>query len=75
MPLALAAVCYFATLQGWAKEWALGCVNSPPAAGGSDEAGFTQPRAHFFAQPCIYFRVTNFTPVFSASGGFTNGNG
>ena len=22
-------------VQRWAKEWALGCVNSPPAAGGS----------------------------------------
>ena len=22
-------------LQRWAKEWALGCVNSPPAAGGN----------------------------------------
>ena len=27
-------------LQGCAKEWALGCVNSPPADGGSQEAGF-----------------------------------
>ena len=42
-----------ARIQRWAKEWALGCVNSPPAAGGSQEAGFTQPRAHSFAQPCI----------------------
>ena len=41
-----------ACLQRWAKEWALGCVNSPPAARGSQEAGFTQPRAHSFAQPC-----------------------
>ena len=40
-------------LQGWAKEWALGCVNPaswlPPAAGGE----FTQPRAHSFAHLCI----------------------
>ena len=32
-------------LQRWAKEWALGCANSPQAAGGSQKAGFTQPRA------------------------------
>ena len=37
---------------GWAKEWCLGCVNSRPAARGSQEAGFTQPRDHSFAQPC-----------------------
>ena len=41
-------------IQNWAKEWALGFVNSPPAAGGSQEAGFPQPRAHSFAQPCIW---------------------
>ena len=35
------------------KEWALGYVNSPPAAGGSQEAGFMQPKAHSFAQSCI----------------------
>ena len=37
-------------VQGWAKEWALGCVNSPPPAA---RGGFTQPRAHYFAQSCI----------------------
>ena len=37
-------------VQGWAKEWSLGCVYSPPAAKGSQEAGFTQPRDHCFAQ-------------------------
>ena len=36
-------------LQGWAKEWSLGCVNSRPAATGSREAGFTQPRDRSFA--------------------------
>ena len=31
----------------------VGCVNSPPpAARGSQEAGFTQPRAHLLADPC-----------------------
>ena len=39
-------------VQRWVKEWALGCMNSPHAAGGSQEAGFTQPRPHHFAQPC-----------------------
>ena len=29
------------TLQGWVKEWSLGCVNSPPAAGLSQGAGYT----------------------------------
>ena len=43
---------YLRYLQGWAKEWALGCVNSPPLARESQEAGVTQPRAHSFAQPC-----------------------
>ena len=33
-------------------RWSLGCVNSLPAARGSQEAGFTQPRVHSFAQPC-----------------------
>ena len=33
-------------LQGSAKRWALGCVNSHPAARGSQEAGFTQPRVN-----------------------------
>ena len=39
-------------VQGWAKEWSLGCVNSRPAARGSREARFTQPRDHSSAQPC-----------------------
>ena len=39
-------------IQDWAKEYALGCVNTPSAARGSKEEGFTQPRDHFFAQPC-----------------------
>ena len=39
-------------VQSWAKERALGCVNSQPAARGSQEAAFTQPRAHSFAHPC-----------------------
>ena len=28
-------------------------MNSPPAAGGSQEAGFTQLRAHVLADPCM----------------------
>ena len=40
-------------LQSWAKERALGCVNSPSIlARGSLEAGFTQPRAQPFDQLC-----------------------
>ena len=41
--------------QGSAKRRALGCVNSPPAARGSQEAGFTQPRTHLIADPCNDF--------------------
>ena len=39
-------------LQGWAKEWALGCG---PAARvqRESEVGFTQPRAYSFSQPCM----------------------
>ena len=39
-------------VQDWAKEWFIGCVTSRPAARGIQEAGFTQPRAHFLADPC-----------------------
>ena len=31
------------------KEGSQGCVNSRPAARGSQDAGFTQPREHFLA--------------------------
>ena len=41
-------------LQGWVKEWSLGCVNSPSAARTSQEAGFTQLKAHLLADPCTY---------------------
>ena len=47
-------VCKHKLIQGWAKEWALGCVNPaswlPPAAGGE----FTQPRTHSFAHLCSW---------------------
>ena len=33
-------------VQSWAVSWSLGCVNSCPAAIGSQDAGITQPRAH-----------------------------
>ena len=33
-------------------RWALGCVISRPAARGSKEAGFMQPRAHLIAHLC-----------------------
>ena len=33
------------------------CVNSPPTARGSREAGFTQPRDHLLADPCSEFAV------------------
>ena len=37
-----------------AIRWALGCVISRPAARGSKEAGFTQPRAHLIAHLCKF---------------------
>ena len=43
------------TVQGSAQEWSLGCVNSQPVARGSREAGFTQPRDHYLAWPCVYY--------------------
>ena len=41
-------------IQNWAIRLALGCVNLRPAARGSQEVGFTQPRAHLSAHLCIY---------------------
>ena len=44
-------------LQGSAKRWALGCVNSAswlPLAAGWGE--FTQPRAHLLADPCPFVK-------------------
>ena len=41
-------------IQGSVKRFALGCVNSPPSARGSQESGFTQPKAHLLADPCTY---------------------
>ena len=40
-------------VQGSAKRWSLGCVNLPPAARGTQEAGFTQPRAGLLADPMV----------------------
>ena len=40
-------------VQGSAKRWSLGCVNSRMAARASQETGFTQPRAHLIADVCI----------------------
>ena len=44
----------FHEIQGSAKRWALGCVNTLPAARQSQEAGITQPRVHLLADPCTY---------------------
>ena len=63
-PLAAATVAapapssqYHAQVQGSAKRWALGCVNLRPVARGSQEAGFTQPRAHLIASPSLYLKA------------------
>ena len=37
------------THQSWAIRWALGCVNSDPAAIRSPEMGFPQPRTHLIS--------------------------
>ena len=46
------STCYSVpSIQGSTKRWALGCMNSPPVqtSRGSQEAGFTHPRAHFYS--------------------------
>ena len=51
--------CWKLIIQGWAKEWSLGCVNSPPATRGSQKARFTQHRIHTYIQPIpVDHRVT-----------------
>ena len=54
-------------VQGWAKEWALGCVKPaswlPPAAGGE----FTQPRAHSFAHLCTRRSTPSLTTCLPSS--------
>ena len=42
---------FLSDIQGWAKEWSLGCMNSRPVAGENQEAGFTQPRDHSLPSP------------------------
>ena len=39
-------------VQSSAIRLALGCVNSSPPARESQDAGFTQPRAHLIAELC-----------------------
>ena len=51
----MAAECRRAEAQSWAKEGALGCMNSPPVARWSQEAEFTQPMAISFVQPCVSY--------------------
>ena len=50
-------------ILGSAKRCALGCLNSPLAARGIDEAGFTQPRNHILADPCT-LETINKVPIF-----------
>ena len=45
------SVTFHYLLQRSAKEWVLGCVNSRPAARGSQEAVSKQPWAHFIPDP------------------------
>ena len=39
-------------VQGWAKEWYLGCVNTVSWLPLATRREFTQPGEHSFAQPC-----------------------
>ena len=39
------------TIQGSAKEWSLGCVQRALAARGGQDAGITQPRDNYLADP------------------------
>ena len=48
----LVGVAWRGIIQGWAKEWSLGCVNSHPMARGSRKAEFTQPCDHSLSDPC-----------------------
>ena len=43
---------YVYRIQGWAKEWSLGSVNSRPAARASQETGLTQPT---FSSSVVHF--------------------
>ena len=42
------------SIQGLTKRWSLGCVNSRPAARGSQDVGIVQLRDPFLADPCIF---------------------
>ena len=57
-------------VQSWAKDKALGCMKSPPAATGSQEAGFTQPGPIFSPSPvhyiCIGVKATTYNYKTSA---------
>ena len=44
-------------VQGSAKRLALGCVNLPPGARGSQDAGFTQPRYRLSVHLCTYISI------------------
>ena len=41
-------------VQIYPKRWFLGCVNSRPAARGTQAAGFTQPRNHLLEHLYIH---------------------
>ena len=56
-------LCHY--IQGSAKRWAVGCVNSLPAARGSQEADVTKPRVHLLADPCTHERTTLESPSHS----------
>ena len=53
-------------VQGWANEWSLGCVNTRPAARGSQEAGFTQPKGPLFCTTLL--SVADYTRRRAAAG-------
>ena len=42
------------SIQESAKGWSLGCVKRDPAAREDQDAGITQPRDHYLADPCKF---------------------
>ena len=39
------------SIQASAQKWSIGCVKCAPVARGGQDAGFTQPRDHSYADP------------------------
>ena len=55
------------SIQGWTNKWARGCAISCLTVKGSQEATFTQPKAHSIAKacnsPCLHVEVVEVVAV------------